>query len=124
MFTTGDTSGNATCTLNQCQILRTVEFVWPGLFQDRNSAQKRCAPAARRAGRHHALASLTFAHIDCDAFYANRREARINPELADTKPSSSAGWQAAAGLGRLLHLAHSAVARRCVSRRGALPRPS
>ena len=32
--------------------------------------------------RHRALASLTFAHIDCDAFYATV-EKRDNPELAD-----------------------------------------
>src|ERR1700680_60411 len=46
--------------------------------------------AARRCGecgsphlvRHAALPSLTFAHIDCDAFYATV-EKRDNPELAD-----------------------------------------
>jgi DNA polymerase IV len=32
--------------------------------------------------RHHALSTLTFAHIDCDAFYATV-EKRDNPELAD-----------------------------------------
>src|SRR5213079_1228250 len=32
--------------------------------------------------RHHALPSLTLAHIDCDAFYATV-EKRDNPELAD-----------------------------------------
>jgi DNA polymerase-4 len=32
--------------------------------------------------RHHALASLTFAHVDCDAFYATV-EKRDNPALAD-----------------------------------------
>lgn len=35
-----------------------------------------------RLVRHHALASLTFAHIDCDAFYATV-EKRDNPALAD-----------------------------------------
>jgi DNA polymerase-4 len=35
-----------------------------------------------RLVRHRALASLTFAHIDCDAFYATV-EKRDNPELAD-----------------------------------------
>src|SRR6202023_1097577 len=35
-----------------------------------------------RLVRHHALPSLTLAHIDCDAFYATV-EKRDNPELAD-----------------------------------------
>ena len=35
-----------------------------------------------RLVRHPALPSLTFAHIDCDAFYATV-EKRDNPELAD-----------------------------------------
>ena len=35
-----------------------------------------------RVVRHHALPSLTLAHIDCDAFYATV-EKRDNPELAD-----------------------------------------
>ena len=47
-------------------------------------------PSARRCGecgsprlvRHHALARLTIAHIDCDAFYA-AVEKRDNPEIAD-----------------------------------------
>ncbi len=32
--------------------------------------------------RHHALPSLTLAHIDCDAFYATV-EKRDNPDIAD-----------------------------------------
>ena len=39
--------------------------------------------------RHHALASLAIAHIDCDAFYATV-EKRDNPELAD-KPVAVGG---------------------------------
>jgi DNA polymerase-4 len=35
-----------------------------------------------RLARHHALAALSLAHIDCDAFYATV-EKRDNPELAD-----------------------------------------
>ena len=35
-----------------------------------------------RLVRHHALPSLTLAHIDCDAFYATV-EKRDTPELAD-----------------------------------------
>src|SRR6202161_2816231 len=44
---------------------------------------KRCrACGSPRLVRHHALSTLTFAHIDCDAFYATV-EKRDNPELAD-----------------------------------------
>jgi DNA polymerase IV len=43
----------------------------------------RCgACGSPRLVRHHALPSLTLAHIDCDAFYATV-EKRDNPELAD-----------------------------------------
>ncbi len=44
---------------------------------------RRCASCGSpRLVRHHALASLTLAHIDCDAFYATV-EKRDNPEIAD-----------------------------------------
>jgi DNA polymerase-4 len=44
---------------------------------------RRCGTCGSpRLVRHHALASLTLAHIDCDAFYATV-EKRDNPELAD-----------------------------------------
>src|ERR1700675_1663648 len=44
---------------------------------------KRCSHCGSpRLVRHHALPSLTLAHIDCDAFYATV-EKRDNPELAD-----------------------------------------
>src|SRR5579863_6559326 len=52
-------------------------------FNDLDMSAKRCrACGSPRLVRHHALASLTFAHIDCDAFYATV-EKRDNPELAD-----------------------------------------
>ena len=44
---------------------------------------RRCSECGSpRLVRHHALPSLTLAHIDCDAFYATV-EKRDNPELAD-----------------------------------------
>ena len=44
---------------------------------------RRCGECGSpRLVRHHALPSLTLAHIDCDAFYATV-EKRDNPELAD-----------------------------------------
>ena len=44
---------------------------------------RRCAECGSpRLVRHHALPSLTLAHIDCDAFYATV-EKRDNPEIAD-----------------------------------------
>src|ERR1700759_1071171 len=44
---------------------------------------RRCASCGSpRLVRHHALASLTIAHIDCDAFYATV-EKRDNPDIAD-----------------------------------------
>ncbi|MEA2941102.1 MAG: polymerase [Bradyrhizobium sp.] len=46
-------------------------------------ATRRCGGCGSpRLVRHHALSSLTLAHIDCDAFYATV-EKRDNPELAD-----------------------------------------
>jgi DNA polymerase-4 len=46
-------------------------------------AARRCDNCASpRLIRHRVLSSLTFAHIDCDAFYATV-EKRDNPELAD-----------------------------------------
>ena len=44
---------------------------------------RRCASCGSpRLVRHHALASLSLAHIDCDAFYATV-EKRDNPDIAD-----------------------------------------
>ena len=44
---------------------------------------RRCsACGSTRLARHRALASLTIAHIDCDAFYATV-EKRDNPDIAD-----------------------------------------
>ena len=44
---------------------------------------KRCGECGSpRLVRHHRLASLTLAHIDCDAFYATV-EKRDNPDIAD-----------------------------------------
>ena len=44
---------------------------------------RRCGECGSpRLVRHHALPSLTLAHIDCDAFYATV-EKRDNPEIAD-----------------------------------------
>src|ERR1700761_8557966 len=44
---------------------------------------KRCSHCGSpRLVRHHALPSLTLAHIDCDAFYATV-EKRDNPDIAD-----------------------------------------
>jgi DNA polymerase IV len=59
-----------TCFCRDC--LRNLDF-----------ATKRCGECGSpRLVRHRALASLTLAHIDCDAFYATV-EKRDNPELAD-----------------------------------------
>src|ERR1700748_3377688 len=53
-------------------------------FNDLDITVKRCrAAGSPRLVRHRALASLTFAHIDCDAFYATV-EKRDNPEVADS----------------------------------------
>jgi DNA polymerase-4 len=52
-------------------------------LNDLDVATRRCsACGSPRLLRHHALPSLTLAHIDCDAFYATV-EKRDNPELAD-----------------------------------------
>jgi DNA polymerase IV len=52
-------------------------------FHDLEFGAKRCrACGSPRLVRHRALASLSLAHIDCDAFYATV-EKRDNPELAD-----------------------------------------
>ena len=52
-------------------------------LHDLDAAARRCRVCGSpRLVRHRALASLTFAHIDCDAFYATV-EKRDNPELAD-----------------------------------------
>ena len=50
---------------------------------DQTSAARRCAACGSpRLVRHPALAKLTLAHIDCDAFYATV-EKRDNPDVAD-----------------------------------------
>ena len=52
-------------------------------LHDLDSAARRCGVCGSpRLVRHRSLASLTFAHVDCDAFYATV-EKRDNPELAD-----------------------------------------
>jgi DNA polymerase-4 len=52
-------------------------------LHDLDFAAKRCGSCGSpRLVRHRALASLNFAHIDCDAFYATV-EKRDNPALAD-----------------------------------------
>jgi DNA polymerase IV len=52
-------------------------------LHDLDFAARRCSECGSpRLARHHALPSLTLAHIDCDAFYATV-EKRDNPELAD-----------------------------------------
>ena len=52
-------------------------------FADQTSAARRCAACGSpRLVRHPALAKLTLAHIDCDAFYATV-EKRDNPDVAD-----------------------------------------
>jgi DNA polymerase-4 len=50
---------------------------------DQEIAARRCGDCGSpRLVRHHALPSLTLAHIDCDAFYATV-EKRDNPDIAD-----------------------------------------
>jgi DNA polymerase-4 len=52
-------------------------------LRDLDFTAKRCGNCGSpRLVRHRALSLLTFAHIDCDAFYATV-EKRDNPELAD-----------------------------------------
>jgi DNA polymerase-4 len=52
-------------------------------LHDLDIGVRRCGECGSpRLVRHHALPSLTLAHIDCDAFYATV-EKRDNPELAD-----------------------------------------
>ena len=52
-------------------------------LHDLDFTARRCGNCGSpRLARHRALPSLTFAHIDCDAFYATV-EKRDNPELAD-----------------------------------------
>jgi DNA polymerase-4 len=52
-------------------------------LHDLELSAKRCASCGSpRLVRHHALPTLTIAHIDCDAFYATV-EKRDNPEIAD-----------------------------------------
>jgi DNA polymerase-4 len=63
-------SEGPTCFCRDC--LRDLDF-----------AARRCGECGSpRLVRHHALPSLTLAHVDCDAFYATV-EKRDNPELAD-----------------------------------------
>jgi DNA polymerase-4 len=52
-------------------------------FADCEAKARRCASCGSpRLVRHHALAALSLAHIDCDAFYATV-EKRDNPDIAD-----------------------------------------
>ena len=52
-------------------------------LHDLDIAARRCGDCGSpRLVRHHALPSLTLAHIDCDAFYATV-EKRDNPDIAD-----------------------------------------
>ena len=52
-------------------------------LHDQDIAARRCGECGSpRLVRHHALPTLTLAHIDCDAFYATV-EKRDNPEVAD-----------------------------------------
>jgi DNA polymerase-4 len=52
-------------------------------LHDLDATARRCGNCGSpRLVRHRALSSLTYAHIDCDAFYATV-EKRDNPELAD-----------------------------------------
>ncbi|MEZ0221653.1 MAG: DNA polymerase IV [Tardiphaga sp.] len=52
-------------------------------FVDLDARVKRCTSCGSpRLVRHHALPSLTLAHIDCDAFYATV-EKRDNPDIVD-----------------------------------------
>ena len=52
-------------------------------LHDLDIAARRCGECGSpRLVRHHALPSLTLAHIDCDAFYATV-EKRDNPDIAD-----------------------------------------
>jgi DNA polymerase-4 len=52
-------------------------------LHDLDFAARRCGECGSpRLVRHHALPTLTLAHIDCDAFYATV-EKRDNPEVAD-----------------------------------------
>lgn len=52
-------------------------------LSDLDTSTKRCKVCGSpRLVRHHALPSLTLAHIDCDAFYATV-EKRDNPDLVD-----------------------------------------
>ena len=52
-------------------------------LHDLDIAARRCGECGSpRLVRHHALPTLTLAHIDCDAFYATV-EKRDNPEIAD-----------------------------------------
>jgi len=66
----GASAEGATCFCRDC--LHDLDF-----------SARRCGNCGSpRLVRHRALSSLTFAHIDCDAFYATV-EKRDNPELAD-----------------------------------------
>ncbi len=52
-------------------------------LHDQDIAARRCGECGSpRLVRHHALPTLTLAHIDCDAFYATV-EKRDNPQVAD-----------------------------------------
>ena len=70
MSTPAPAQGAATCFCRDC-------------LGDLDIKARRCGECGSpRLVRHHALPSLTLAHIDCDAFYATV-EKRDNPEIAD-----------------------------------------
>ena len=59
------------------------DLLLPGLPRRSRRQARRCGECGSpRLVRHHALPSLTLAHIDCDAFYATV-EKRDNPDIAD-----------------------------------------
>jgi DNA polymerase-4 len=63
--------------------LTTPTCICRDCLADLDGKAQRCASCGSpRLVRHHALAQLSLAHIDCDAFYATV-EKRDNPDIAD-----------------------------------------
>jgi DNA polymerase IV len=78
---------------------------------DLDARTKRCtACGSPRLVRHHALPSLTLAHIDCDAFYATV-EKRDNPELNDFPVIIGGGKRGV--VSAACYIARTASAARC-----------